>query len=47
MFLPRHANYYANSQALKVLVLAEAQGRGFNVAIQGSSIARGKRGPPS
>jgi hypothetical protein len=47
MFPPSHANYYANPQALKVLVLTKAWGRGFNVAVQGSSIVCGKRGPPS
>ena len=45
-FPPSHANYYANPQALKALVLAEAQGRGFNVAIQGSSIVCGKHNAP-
>jgi hypothetical protein len=46
IFPPSEANYYANPQALKALVLAEAQGRGFNVAIQGSSIVCGKHNPP-
>ena len=45
-FPPSEANYYANPQALKALVLADAQGRGFNVAIQGSSIVCGKHNPP-
>ena len=45
-FPPSHANYYANPQALKALVLAEAQGRGFNVTIQGSSIVCGKHNAP-
>jgi len=47
MFPPSQVSYYANPQALKELVLAEAQGRGFNVAIQGSSIVCGKHNPPS
>ncbi len=38
MFPPSHTNYYANPQALEAVVLAEAQGRGSNDAIQGSSI---------
>jgi hypothetical protein len=46
-FPPSQANYYANPQALKAPVLADAQGRGFNVAIQGSSIVCGKHNPPS
>mgnify|MGYP000712638540 CR=1 FL=1 len=47
-FPPSKANYYGNPQALKALaVLAEAQGRGFNVAIQGSSIVCGKHSLPS
>jgi hypothetical protein len=47
LFPPSNANYYPDPQSLKALVLAEAQGRGFNVAIQGSSIVCGKHDPPS
>jgi hypothetical protein len=46
-FPPSKAHYYANPQALKKLVLAEAQGRGFNVSLQGSSIVCGKHNAPS
>jgi hypothetical protein len=46
-FLPSQANSYVNPQALSALVLAEAQGQDFNVAIQGSSIVFGcKHNPP-
>jgi hypothetical protein len=43
----RIQHYYANPKALKELVLTEAQMSGFNVAIQGSSIACGKHDPPT
>jgi hypothetical protein len=44
-FPPSLIHCYANSKALKELVLAEAQMSGFNVAIQGSSIVCGKHDP--